>query len=80
VAELVCKFLKAGILVRSWEQHGAVTPAEAIREVIEKVMARDEGLAVRDRAKELMESIRASLAEGGSSRKDLDDFVAYIAR
>jgi cis-zeatin O-glucosyltransferase len=57
-----------------------VTPAEAIREVIEKVMARDEGLAVRDRAKELMESIRASLAEGGSSRKDLDDFVAYIAR
>jgi hypothetical protein len=27
-----------------------------------------------------MESIRASLAEGGSSRKDLDDFVAYIAR
>nr|AGT16462.1 cis-zeatin O-glucosyltransferase [Saccharum hybrid cultivar R570] len=80
VAELVCKFLKAGILVRSWEQHGAVTPAEAICEVIEKVMARDEGLAVRDRAKELMESIRASLAEGGSSRKDLDDFVAYIAR
>jgi cis-zeatin O-glucosyltransferase len=37
-------------------------------------------LAERDRAKELMESIRASLAEGGSSRKDLDDFVAYIAR
>ncbi|CAD6340841.1 unnamed protein product [Miscanthus lutarioriparius] len=80
VAELVCKCLKAGILVRPWEQHGAVTPAEAIREVIEKVMARDEGLAVRERAKQLMESIRASVAEGGSSRKDLDDFVAYIAR
>ena len=80
VAELVCKFLKAGILVRPWEQHGAVTPADAIREAIEKVMARDEGLALRERAKELMESIRASVAEGGSSRKDLDDFVAYIAR
>jgi cis-zeatin O-glucosyltransferase len=80
VAELVCKCLKAGLLVRPWEQHSAVTPAETIREVIEKVMARDEGLAVRERAKELMEFIRRSVAEGGSSRKDLDDFVAYIAR
>jgi hypothetical protein len=42
VAELVCKFLRARILVRPWEQHGAMTPAEAIREVIEKVMARDD--------------------------------------
>ncbi|OEL20213.1 putative cis-zeatin O-glucosyltransferase [Dichanthelium oligosanthes] len=80
VAELVCKYLKAGIMVRPWEQHSAVTPAEAIREAIEKAMARDEGLAVRERANALRESIRASVAEGGSSRKDLDDFIAYIAR
>ncbi|XP_062226383.1 putative cis-zeatin O-glucosyltransferase [Phragmites australis] len=80
VAELVCKYLKAGILVRPWEKHSVVTPASAIREVIEKAMVGDEGLAVRERAKALRESIRASAAEGGSSRKDLDDFIAYIAR
>ncbi|WVZ86685.1 hypothetical protein U9M48_033434 [Paspalum notatum var. saurae] len=80
VAELVCKYLKAGFLVRPWEQHATVTPAEAIREVIDKAMEGEEGLAVRERARALRESIRASVAEGGSSRKDLDDFIACISR
>ncbi|KAJ1272220.1 hypothetical protein BS78_06G186000 [Paspalum vaginatum] len=79
-AELVCKYLKAGFLVRPWEQHAEVTPAEAVREVIDKAMEGDEGLAVRERARALRDSIRASVAEGGSSRKDLDDFIACIAR
>ncbi|TVU14938.1 hypothetical protein EJB05_38435, partial [Eragrostis curvula] len=48
--------------------------------VIEKAMASDEGLAMQERAKELRESIRASVAEGGSSREDLDEFFAYITR
>jgi cis-zeatin O-glucosyltransferase len=65
VAELVCKYFKAGVMVRPWEQHGAVTPAGAIREVISKVMTCDEGLAVREKANALGESIRASVAEGG---------------
>ncbi|KAF8702420.1 hypothetical protein HU200_032796 [Digitaria exilis] len=80
VAELVCKYLRTGILVRPWEQHGVVTPAEAIREVIEKAMACDEGLTMRERAQVLCESIRASVVEGGSSQKDLDSFIAYIGR
>jgi len=66
--------------VRPWEQHGAVAPAGAIREVISKVMTGDEGLAVREKANALGESIRASVAEGGSSRKDLDNFITYITR
>jgi len=80
VAELVCKHLQAGVMVRPWEQHGAVTPAGAIREVISKVMTCDEGVAVREKANALGESIRASVAEGGSSRKDLDNFITYITR
>ncbi|CAN6276556.1 unnamed protein product [Urochloa humidicola] len=80
VAELVCKYLKVGIMVRPWEQHSAITQAEAICEVVEKAMVNDEGLAMRQRAKALQESIRASIAKGGSSRKDLDDFIAYIIR
>ncbi|KAK3141834.1 hypothetical protein QOZ80_4BG0338880 [Eleusine coracana subsp. coracana] len=80
VAELVCKYLEAGVLVRPWEKHGVVTPADAIREAVEKATDSDEGAAMQERAKEIRESIRASLAEGGSSRKDLDDFFAYITR
>ncbi|CAN6249692.1 unnamed protein product [Urochloa humidicola] len=79
-AELVCKYLKAGILVRPWEQHGEVFPAEAIGEVIVSAMVSDEGMAVQQRAKVLGEAVRASLADGGSSRKDLDYFIAHITK
>jgi len=43
-------------------------------------MTCDEGVAVREKANALGESIRASVAEGGSSRKDLDNFITYITR
>ncbi|KAL5215021.1 hypothetical protein ABZP36_004173 [Zizania latifolia] len=79
-AELVCKYLKAGLLVRPWEKHSEVIPAEAIQEVIEEAMISEKGMAMRQRAKVLGEAVRASLADGGSSRKDLDDFVGHITR
>ncbi|KAL6652255.1 hypothetical protein ACP70R_011180 [Stipagrostis hirtigluma subsp. patula] len=79
-AELLCKYLKAGLLVRPWEKHSEVIPAEAIQKVIEEAMVSDNGMAVRQRAKELGEAVRASVADGGSSRKDLDDFIGYITR
>nr|CAB3485384.1 unnamed protein product [Digitaria exilis] len=79
-SELLCKYLKAGLLVRPWEKHSETISAEAIQKVIEEAMVSDNGMAVRKRAEELGEELRASVAEGGSSRKDLDDFVAYITR
>uniref|UniRef100_A0A0E0KTR2 Glycosyltransferase n=1 Tax=Oryza punctata TaxID=4537 RepID=A0A0E0KTR2_ORYPU len=79
-AELLCKYLKAGVLVRPWEKHNEVTPAKDIQEVIEEAMLSDDGIAMRQRARELGDAIRASVAAGGSLRKDLDDFVAYITR
>jgi len=79
-AELVCNYLKAGILVRPWEKHNEVIAASAIQEVIEEAMLSDRGIAVRQRAKALGDAVRASVADGGSSRKDLDDFIAYITR
>jgi cis-zeatin O-glucosyltransferase len=80
VAELVCKYLKAGIMVRPWDKHGVVTPAYVIREVMKKAMGSEEGLAMQEGAKAIRESIRTSMAEGGSSRKEFDDFFAYIIR
>ena len=78
-AELVCKYLKTGFLVRPCEKHAEVIPAAAIREVIE-MMVSEEGLAVRQRAVALGEAVRASAAAGGSSQKDLEDFIAHITR
>ncbi|KAF7003068.1 hypothetical protein CFC21_018448 [Triticum aestivum] len=79
-AELVCNYLKAGVLVRPWEKHGEVVTAKAIQEVIEEAMLSDKGMAMRQRASALGEAVRASVVDGGSSRKDLDDFTAYITR
>ncbi|GJN26774.1 hypothetical protein PR202_gb14733 [Eleusine coracana subsp. coracana] len=79
-AEIICKYLKAGVLVRPWEKHGEVIPAEAIRKVIEEVMVSESGKGVRQRAKEIGEAVRASVAAGGNSRKDLDDFIGHITR
>ncbi|XP_047066705.1 cis-zeatin O-glucosyltransferase 1-like [Lolium rigidum] len=79
-AELICKYLKAGLLVRPLEKRSAVVPSEAIREVIEKAMVSKEGLQMRKRAEKLGESIRASVADGGSSHKDLEEFIAHITR
>ncbi|PUZ73310.1 hypothetical protein GQ55_2G464000 [Panicum hallii var. hallii] len=79
-AELVCKYLRAGVLVRPWEQRHDVAPAAAIREAIEKVMASDEGTEMRQRAAALGEAVRGAVAEGGSSRQDLEELVAYMTR
>lgn len=79
-AELVCKYLKAGFLVRPWEKHGEVIPAATIQRVIEKMLVSEEGLAVQKRAVELGKAIRASMATDGSSHKDLMDFIAHITR
>ncbi|TVU14932.1 hypothetical protein EJB05_38429, partial [Eragrostis curvula] len=67
---------------RLLRDHGLreVVPAEDIQKVIEEAMLPDSGTAVRQRAKELGEAVRASVAGGGTSRKDFDDFVGYITR
>ncbi|VAH35344.1 unnamed protein product [Triticum turgidum subsp. durum] len=79
-AELVCSYLKAGLLVRPWEKHGEVIPATTIQEAIETMMVAEEGLAVRQRAEVLGEAVRSSAAQGGSSHKEMDDFISYMTR
>uniref|UniRef100_A0A0D3FYS6 Glycosyltransferase n=1 Tax=Oryza barthii TaxID=65489 RepID=A0A0D3FYS6_9ORYZ len=66
-AELLCKYLKAGVLVRPWEKHNEVTPAKDIQEAIEEAMLSDGGVAMQQRARELGDAIRASVAAAGSS-------------
>jgi cis-zeatin O-glucosyltransferase len=79
-AELICKYLDAGLLVRPLEMRSTVVQSDTIREVIDRAMVSEEGLRMRKRAEKLGESIRASVADGGSSHKDLEEFIAHIAR
>jgi cis-zeatin O-glucosyltransferase len=79
-AELICKYFKAGFLVRPCEQHREVIPAARIREVFEKLMDSDEGRAVRQRATMLGEAVRVDAAVGGASNKNLEDFISHITR
>ncbi|TVU14937.1 hypothetical protein EJB05_38434, partial [Eragrostis curvula] len=57
-----------------------VIPAAKIQEAFEKLMATDEGREVRQRASALGKAIRADAAVGGSSHKELEDFIAHITR
>jgi len=43
-------------------------------------LASDEGRAVRQRATDVGEAVRASVAAGGSSQKDFEDFFAHVTR
>ncbi|XP_037486767.1 putative cis-zeatin O-glucosyltransferase [Triticum dicoccoides] len=79
-AELVCSYLKAGLLVRPWEKHGEVISATTIQEAIETMMVAEEGVAVRQRAEALGEAVRSSAAQGGSSHKELEGFISYMTR
>ena len=79
-AELVCKYLKTGFLVRPCEKHAEVIPAATIQQVMERTLASDEGRAVRQRAADVGEAVRASATAGGSSQKDFENLVAHITR
>jgi cis-zeatin O-glucosyltransferase len=61
----VCKYLQAGVLVRSWERRHDVTPA------VHRFMASEEETEIRRWVTALGEAVRGSVAEGGSSRQDL---------
>ncbi|KAG2574000.1 hypothetical protein PVAP13_7KG290100 [Panicum virgatum] len=61
-------------------KHAEVIPAATIQQVMERMLASDEGRAVRQRATDVGEAVRASVAAGGSSQKDFEDFFAHVTR
>ncbi|XP_055801187.1 zeatin O-glucosyltransferase-like [Solanum dulcamara] len=77
---LVTEILKIGLTVREWEKREELVSASTIEIVVRKLMASEEGDAIRKRAEELGEAIRCSTEKGGSSRIELDSFVAHITR
>ncbi|MCD9646428.1 hypothetical protein HAX54_036238 [Datura stramonium] len=77
---LVTEMLKIGLIVREWEKREELVIASTIENVVRKLMASEEGNAIRKRAEELGESVRRSTEKGGTSRMELDSFIAHISR
>lgn len=75
---LVTHILGTGVLVRDWAKRNELTPAMAIRDSILRLMINEEGKEVQRRAKAVGQAVRKAMAEGGSSKADLDAFIAYI--
>ncbi|TMW96776.1 hypothetical protein EJD97_006799 [Solanum chilense] len=77
---LVTEILKIGLTVREWDKRAELVSASTVENVVRKLMASEEGDAIRKRAEELAESVRRSTEKGGSSRIELDSLIAHITR
>ncbi|XP_039139006.1 zeatin O-xylosyltransferase-like [Dioscorea cayenensis subsp. rotundata] len=78
-AMCVSEYLKVGFMVRDWEHRMEVVSSMVIVEVVKRLMVSDEGMEVKNRARELGEQIRVSVSHGGSSWKEMQSFISYIS-
>ncbi|KAK1370155.1 Glycosyltransferase [Heracleum sosnowskyi] len=79
-ALLVTVVLKVGVVVRDWMHRDDLVESSAIENAVKKLMTSGEGEEVRTRMLELCKAVKISVAEGGDSRRDIDDFIAHIRR
>ncbi|KAF8398338.1 hypothetical protein HHK36_017265 [Tetracentron sinense] len=79
-AMLVTEVLRIGLIVREWERRDELVSSAIIENAFNKLMASEEGEEMRKRAEELGGAVRESVFEGGTSRVDLESFIAHITR
>ncbi|KAL9232593.1 hypothetical protein vseg_007688 [Gypsophila vaccaria] len=77
---LVTQVLGIGTLVRDWGDRTNVVASSTIENVVVKLMMSEEGREMRKRAAELGSMVRESVAKGGASRSEVDNFIAHITR
>ncbi|KAK9671094.1 hypothetical protein RND81_12G006600 [Saponaria officinalis] len=77
---LVTQVLGIGTLVRDWGDRTNVIASTTIENVVVKLMMSEEGREIRRRAAELGRRVQESVAKGGSSRLEVDNFIAHITR
>lgn len=79
-ALLVTKVLKIGVVVKDWacsKSSDELVESLTIEKAIKELMASKE---IRRRAVQLGTSVKRSVAEGGDSRREFDDFITHICR
>ncbi|KAK9123218.1 hypothetical protein Sjap_012820 [Stephania japonica] len=73
---LVTDVLRVGMVARDWADRDGVARAESVAKVVNKLMVEEEGMVVRERARELGVAVREAARKG----EELDRFVDYISR
>lgn len=66
--------------MREWERREELVKASTIENVVRRLMASEEGNTLRKQAEELAAVVRRSTEEGGTSKAELDSFIAHITR
>ncbi|KAL0404885.1 UNVERIFIED_CONTAM: Zeatin O-glucosyltransferase [Sesamum radiatum] len=80
-ALFLTRVLKTGLVVREWAQRKELVTASVIKNVVERLMASEEGHQIRKRAEELSAAIKVSMDEGGEAGcPEIESFVAHITR
>ncbi|KAL2466009.1 UDP-Glycosyltransferase superfamily protein [Abeliophyllum distichum] len=75
---LITEIWKTGLIVREWGLREELVKASTIENVVRRLMALEEGNTIRKRAEELAAAVRQSTVEGGTSKVELDSFIAHI--
>ncbi|KAK4412927.1 Zeatin O-glucosyltransferase [Sesamum alatum] len=80
-ALFLTRVLKTGLVVREWAQRKELVIASVIKNVVERLMASEEGREIRKRAEELSAAIKVSMDEGGEAGcPEIESFIAHITR
>ncbi|XP_077247346.1 zeatin O-glucosyltransferase-like [Tasmannia lanceolata] len=79
-AMLITEVLKIGVPVMDWARRGETPSSTIVEAAVRRLMESEEGKDMRRKAEELGRAIREAWLEGGSSREDLDFFIAHISR
>ncbi|GER57186.1 UDP-glucose glucosyltransferase [Striga asiatica] len=77
---LLVRVLGMGIVVMEWAGQAGLVRAEAVEDAVRRLMGPGEGERVRRRAEEVGKMVREAANEGGSSRLEMDSFIAHISR
>lgn len=79
-ALLVTQVLKIGVVVKDWALRDKIVESTTIEKAVRQLMVSQEGQEIRKRTVELSMTVKRSVAEGGDTRAEIDDFVAHIRR
>ncbi|XP_076935770.1 zeatin O-xylosyltransferase-like [Bidens hawaiensis] len=77
-AFLITDVIRIGIAVKNWERRNELVKANVIADVVNRLMASEEGAKIRRRAVKLGGEVKESVAEGGVRCREMDSFISYI--
>ncbi|GFQ08796.1 zeatin o-glucosyltransferase [Phtheirospermum japonicum] len=79
-AFFVADILKTGLFVRKWEEREKLVKASVIKDVVERLMAMEEGVEIRKRAAEISLAVNKEFWEGGELSREMESFISHIRR